>query len=152
MDKYEYLYEDLGYKPGVVGKTKFEYSPLGEALNKGLKKDDKANKVITYDNDLKYDFVHNFNKYSVSNFNKIPSTDSKFETLNNFYKYLKKLNDLKSQTANTKGKKITVMKNASLQHDKLVDIYKKEYNHVCEIKDKDWRLKHDYKNLKDLNY
>ena len=44
------------------------------------------------------------------------------------------------------------MKNASLQYDKLVDIYKKEYNHACESKDKDWRLKHDYKNLKDLNY
>ena len=91
MDKYECLYEDLGYKPGVVGKIKFEYSPLGEALNKGLKKDDKANKVIKYDNDSKYDFVHNFNKYSVSNFNKIPSTDAKFDTLNNFYKYLKKI-------------------------------------------------------------
>ena len=29
--------EDLGYKPGVVERAKFEYSPLGEALRKGLK-------------------------------------------------------------------------------------------------------------------
>ena len=36
LDKYEYLTgEDLGYKPGVVEKVKFEYSPLGEALSKG---------------------------------------------------------------------------------------------------------------------
>ena len=37
LGKSEYLTgEDLGYKPGVVEKNKFEYSPLGEALNKGL--------------------------------------------------------------------------------------------------------------------
>ena len=36
LDKYEYLTgEDLGYKPGVVEKVKFEYSPLGEAFSKG---------------------------------------------------------------------------------------------------------------------
>ena len=43
MNKYEYLTdEDLGYKPGVVEQAKFEYSPVGEALNKRLKKDDKV--------------------------------------------------------------------------------------------------------------
>ena len=36
-----------------------------------------------------YDSVCNFNKYSVYNLNKIPSIDSKFDTLNNFYKDLK---------------------------------------------------------------
>ena len=37
LGKSEYLTgEDLGYKPGVVEKIKFEYSPLGKALNKGL--------------------------------------------------------------------------------------------------------------------
>ena len=42
MNKHEYLTdEDLGYKPGVVEQTKCEYSPLGEAVNKGLKKDNK---------------------------------------------------------------------------------------------------------------
>ena len=35
LDKYEYLTgEDLGYKPNVVQKTKFEYSPLGQVFNK----------------------------------------------------------------------------------------------------------------------
>ena len=42
LDKYEYLTgEDLGYKPDVVQKAKFEYSPLGQVLNKGLEKDEK---------------------------------------------------------------------------------------------------------------
>ena len=37
LDKYEYLIgEDLGYKPNVVKKAKFEYSPLDQVFNKGL--------------------------------------------------------------------------------------------------------------------
>ena len=32
-----------------------------------IKKDDKVNKTIKDNDDLTYDFVHNFNKYSVSN-------------------------------------------------------------------------------------
>ena len=40
LDKYEYLTgEDLGYKPEVAERGKFEYSSIGVALSKGLKKD-----------------------------------------------------------------------------------------------------------------
>ena len=47
LDKCKYSTgEDEGYKPGVVEKLKFEYSPLGEALNKGLKKMIKSIKSI----------------------------------------------------------------------------------------------------------
>ena len=43
LDKYEYMTgQDLGYKPGLVKQAKFEYSPLGNSLNKGL--DEKAKK------------------------------------------------------------------------------------------------------------
>ena len=97
LDNYKYLTgKDLGYKPGVFERVKFDYSPSGEALNKGLKKDDKVNKVVKYENDLTNHSVHNFSKYSVSNFNKIPSIESKFDALDNFYKDFKKLGD-KSQ-------------------------------------------------------
>ena len=42
LEKYEYLTgEDLGYKPGVVGKAKFEYPPIGKVFNKGLGESDK---------------------------------------------------------------------------------------------------------------
>ena len=38
LDKYKYLTgEDLGYKPNVFEKPKFEYSPLGMALNNNTK-------------------------------------------------------------------------------------------------------------------
>ena len=68
-EKYEYLIgEDLGYKPGVVEKVKFEYYPLVEVFNKVLKKDDK------------------------SKFSEISSTDCKFDTLSKIYKDFKKLN------------------------------------------------------------
>ena len=86
---------NLGYKPGVVEKVIFEYSPLDESLNKGFKKDDKWNKVINYDNDLMYNAVHNFNKYSVSNFNEISLLYSKVDTLNKFYHDFKKQEDVK---------------------------------------------------------
>ena len=42
LDKYEYLTgEDLGYKPDVVQKPKFEYSPLNQVFNKELEKNEK---------------------------------------------------------------------------------------------------------------
>ena len=42
LDKYEYLTgEDLGLKPSTVGKTKFEYFPLGKIFNKELSEGDK---------------------------------------------------------------------------------------------------------------
>ena len=142
LDKYEYLTgKELGYKSGVVEKVKFEYFPLGEALNKGLIKDKKDKKVIKYVNDLKYDSVHNFDKYCVSHFNEISSVDSKFDTLNKFYKIFLKSNDPKSKYENTNQKKITVTKNASLLYNELIDIYEKEYDQVFKSKDNNWRLK-----------
>ena len=39
--------EDLGYKPGVIERAKFEYSPLGKVFNKGLEKEDKKEGLLT---------------------------------------------------------------------------------------------------------
>ena len=91
----------------------------------------------------------NFKKYSLPNFNEIASIDSKFDTIraNSI-----KLNDVKSQNKNTKQKKITVLKNASLLYYELINMYKKEYEQVFETRDEDWRKKHDYKHLKDFGY
>ena len=38
--------ENLGYKPGVVERTKFEYSPLGRVFNKGLVEKDKKEGLL----------------------------------------------------------------------------------------------------------
>ena len=37
-------------------------------------------------------------------------------------------------------------------YDELVSIYKKEHGQTIKNDEKDWRQKHDYKNLKDLDY
>ena len=52
LDKYKYLTdEELGYKPGVVQKGKFEYSPSGEALNDNEAKSKTDKTVKTNKND-----------------------------------------------------------------------------------------------------
>ena len=47
LEKYEYLSgEDLGYKPDVVQKAKFEYSPLAKVFNKGLDEKDRKEGLL----------------------------------------------------------------------------------------------------------
>ena len=47
LEKYEYLTdEDLGYKPDVIQKAKFEYSALGKVFNKGLDQSDKKEGLL----------------------------------------------------------------------------------------------------------
>ena len=44
---YEYSTgEDLGYKPDVIQKAKFEHSPLGKVFNKGLDESDKKEGLL----------------------------------------------------------------------------------------------------------
>ena len=47
LEKYEHLAgEDLGYKPDVIQKAKFEFSPLGKFFNKGLDESDKKEGLL----------------------------------------------------------------------------------------------------------
>ena len=47
LEKYEYFAgEDLGHKPDVIQKAKFEYSPLGKVFNKGLDESDKKEGLL----------------------------------------------------------------------------------------------------------
>ena len=51
LEKYKYLTgENLGHKPDVVQKAKFEYSPLGQIFNKGL----DTIKIRTFEETKKY--------------------------------------------------------------------------------------------------
>ena len=38
--------KDLGYKPAIIQKAKFEYSPLGKVFNKGLDESDKKEELL----------------------------------------------------------------------------------------------------------
>ena len=47
LDKYECLIKkDLNYKPDPLGKSKFEYSPLGQVFDKGLKENEKSEALL----------------------------------------------------------------------------------------------------------
>ena len=47
LDKHEYLSaEDLGYKPDVVQKVKFEYSLLGQVIKKELNETEKQEGLL----------------------------------------------------------------------------------------------------------
>ena len=47
LEKYEYLSgEDLVYKPDVIQKVKFEYSPLGKVFNKELDESDEKEGLL----------------------------------------------------------------------------------------------------------
>ena len=115
LDMYEYLTgEDLGYKPGPIEIKQAEYSPLAQIITKVVKKDDKVKQTVKNDNNLRYSSLLNFNIYSVTNFNEISSTDSKFDILHRFYKDFEKLKGVKSETEETRQRKIKVLNNTSM--------------------------------------
>ena len=60
LEKFENLTgEDLRDTPSVLGKTKFEYSPLGMSLSKSFKKDNVKNIAKSeWESDFHYDGNH----------------------------------------------------------------------------------------------
>ena len=95
LEKYEYLTgEDLGHRPSVLEKTKFEYSPLGAVLFDNVKKKTNTNKVNIkkkQDKHLIYNLQHSFTKFKdIVEFKEL-SLDSMYKNLSD----LKKLISLK---------------------------------------------------------
>ena len=104
LDKYEYLTgEDMGYKPRVVEKVKFEYFSLGKALNKAKSKTEKRDKVVSiekYVENLFYNTHHSFIKFkNISDFKEL-SLGSMYKKLSDFYK---KINEFKNFVPQKKG-------------------------------------------------
>ena len=81
-----------------------------------------------------YDSVHKFDKYRSSNFYEIPSTDSKFATINKFYKDLLKLNNVKSKTEYKKQKKANVLKDTTKLFYEWISVYKKNMSSFLKVK------------------
>ena len=89
MEKYEYLTgEDLGHRPSVLEKTKFEYSPLGMSLSKSFKKDNVKN-IAKCKRDFDYGSNHEFYKFykGYDEFEEM-SLDSKYNRMKEFHKFL----------------------------------------------------------------
>ena len=63
LEKYEYLTgAELGHRPSVLEKTKFEYSPLGMSLRKMFKKD-KVKNIANKESDCNYDGKYKFYRF-----------------------------------------------------------------------------------------
>ena len=96
LKKYEHLSgEDLVYKPDVVQKAKFEYSPLGKVFNKGLYESDKKEGLLKRLKNIEREnkAVLNTLVKSESNINyknlscRVLLSDGKFHEFNFFKKY-----------------------------------------------------------------
>ena len=63
LEKYEYMTgEDLGHRPSVLEKTKFEYFPLGMSLSKSFKKDNGKN-IANRESDFNFDSKYGFYRF-----------------------------------------------------------------------------------------
>ena len=112
LEKYEYLTgEDLGHRPSVLEKTKFEYSPLGVSLSKLFKKDNVKN-IANRESDFNYDSKHSFYRfYKEYNEFEEMSLDSKYNKMKNLLIFLLsfKILSLKTKKLNSKRSELWKM-------------------------------------------
>ena len=86
----------------------------------------------------------------MSEFVKISSIESKFDTLETFYKELIDLKSLNARTTENMKHKSTVLNNVSELYDDLIKEYKAVYER--EPKYDSWKQKYDFKDLRNLDY
>ena len=140
--------EDLGYKPKVLQKVKFQYSPLGDALKNNAKtKTDKIVKKDKGDKHLVYNQQHSFAKFKdLSDFKEM-SLDSMHKKLSEFHKKITRFKNVNSQTDANKDLKVQVLDNAGDIFNKIYYIYKEKYEEEKDgLNDKDTK-KSDYTKL-----
>ena len=105
LEKDKYLTgEDLGHRPSVLEKTKFEHSPLGMSLSKSFKKDNVKN-IANRESDFNNDSKHSFYRfYKEDNKFEKMSLDSKYNNMKNLLTFLLSLKILsqKNQKLNSK--------------------------------------------------
>ena len=160
VTKYEYLTgKNLGLKPSTLEQAKFEYSPLGNIVNKGLNKDDqkeglfkrlkdiedkneeqlelisktnKTNRLAKNESDYNYDNKFVFYKFyrDFQNF-KNRSLDSKYDDISQFYKALNEFKKHKAATDETEKHKTRVVNNAVALYNNYFDSYKKTYDEIA---------------------
>ena len=134
LEKYECLTgEDLGHRPIVLEKTKFEYSPLGMSLSKSFKKDNvknNANKESNFNHDGNYKFYKFYKEYD--EFEEM-SLDYKYNRIKEFNKLLIKFKTVKSKKPETQFKKEQIMKNVDQLYKKYYNAYKNDYDNDDEL-------------------
>ena len=142
LEKYEYLTgEDLGHRPSVLEKTKFEYSPLGMSLSKSFEKDN-AEDIAKSDSDFNYDHKYSFHKFykGYDEFKEMP-LDSKYNRMKRFNKLLTNFEALKPKNPKMQLKKERIMKNVD---ENYYNAYKNDYDSNYELNEVEKR-EFDYK-------
>ena len=134
LEKYEYLTgEDLGHRPSVLEKTKFEYSPLGMSLSKSFKKDNVKN-IANRESDFNYDSKHSFYRfYKEYNEFEEMSLDSKYNKIKKFTNLLTIFKSLKPKNSRTQLKKERIMKSVDELYKKYYNVYKNDYDNDNEL-------------------
>ena len=123
--------EDLGHRPSVLEKTKFEYSPLGAVLADNIKKKTNTNKVNIkkkQDKNLIYNSQHSFTKFKDIDEFKGLSLDSMYKKLNDFLKKFNKLKAVHPETNENIVLKPKSLNNVGDLFNELYYIYKDKYN------------------------
>ena len=111
-----------------------------EKTKEPAKKDTETNKTK---NPLIYDSKHSFYKYRLSEFNKISSIDSKFDTIEKCYKDFITLTDVDAEPENIEHK-LVVLNKVPKNYDNLIKEYKKVYERESKNDKSDiWKHKYD---------
>ena len=134
LEKFEYLTgEDLGHRPSVLEKTKFEYSPLGMSLSKSFKKDNVKN-IANRESDFNYDSNYKFYKFykQYDEFEEM-LLDSKYNRINEFNKFFIKFESLRPEKPETQLKKEWIIKNVYELYEKYYNSYKNDYDNDDEL-------------------
>ena len=125
LEKYEYLNgEDLGRRPSVLEKTKFEYSPLGMTLSKSFKKCIVKN-VANKESNFNYDGEHKFYIFYKQHdeFEEM-SLDFKHKKMKEFERLLNNFKNLIPTKEDTQLKKERIMKNVDKLYEKFTILRK----------------------------
>ena len=155
LEKYEYLTgEDLGHRPSVLEKTKFEYSPFGAVLVNKVKKKTNTNKVNIkkkQDKNLIYNSQHSFTKFKDIDEFKGLSLDSMYKKLNDFLKKFNKLKAVDPETNENIVLKPKSLNNVGDLFNELYYIYKDKYNEEKDGLDTKNKKNFYYKKLRITN-
>ena len=136
LKKYEYLTgDDLGHRPSVLQKTKFDYSPLGMSLSKSFKKHNVKN-IAKSESDFNYDMNYKFYKF-YKGFDEFEETslDSKHNKIKEFNKKLNEFKVLKPIKSEIQDKKERSMKNVDELYEKYYNFYKNDFDNDDELSD-----------------
>ena len=136
--------EDLGHRPSVLEKAKFESSPLGMSLSKSFKKDNVKN-IANRESDFNYDSKHSFYRfYKEYNEFEEMSLDSKYNKMKKFTDLLPSFKNLKPKNPKTHLKKEQIMKNVDELYEKYCNDHKNDFDKDDGL-DEGKKKKIDYK-------